>query len=352
MSLGRRAVLAGAVAGAASLVFAEPAGARRILVLGGSRFVGLHFVGAALAAGHHVTLFNRGRSAPGVFPAAEELIGDRTGDLSALHGRRFDAVVDTWGKAPGPVQRTCALLAERTGQYVYISSTSVYDDRGPEAWTEATRVDTIPATGPRTYAHNKLASESEVHTYFGDRAAIVRPAVVVGPYDRSHRFVRWPLRAREGGEMLVPGGPDESLPFVDARDLAAWLVHVIEARLSGIYNVAGALPTIGTFIDECVARGGETTTPVWVDGAWLQAQDLAFDSMPPLHAGGYRRCSSAKAIAAGLRFRGLDMTLDDTLRWWDAQGTGFGELRTLDREREQALLTAWKATRLTGPGGL
>ncbi len=344
----RRTVLAGGIAGAASLMFAEPAGARNILVLGGSRFVGLHFVGAALSRGHDVTLFNRGRSAPGVFPAAEELIGDRTGDLSALHGRRWDVVVDTWGKAPEPVQRTCALLAERTEQYVYISSTSVYDDRGPEAWTEATRLDTIPATGPRTYTHNKLASEAEVNKYFGDRAVIVRPAVVVGPYDRSHRFVRWPLRAREGGEMLVPGGPDDTLPFVDARDLGAWLVHVIEARLSGTYNVAGALRTMGAFIGECVARGGGTTTPVWVEGAWLKAQDLAFDSVPPLHSGGYRRCSSAKAIAAGLRFRGLDVTLDDTLRWWDARGVDFDELRTLDREREQALLTAWRE-RVAGP---
>ena len=348
MIVGRRAVLAGVAAGAASLMFAEPAGARRILVLGGSRFVGLHFVAAALARGHHVTLFNRGRSAPGVFPAAEELIGDRTGDLSALHGRRWDAVVDTWAKAPGPVQRTCALLAEMTEQYVYISSTSVYDDGGREAWTEATRVDTIPATGPRAYGQNKLASEAAVVEYFAERSVIVRPAVVVGPYDRSHRFVRWPLRAREGGEMLVPGGADEQLPFVDARDLAAWLVHVIEARLYGTYNVAGALPTMGAFIDRCVARAGGTTTPVWVESPWLKAQDLAFDSMPPLHSSGYRRCSSARAIAAGLRFRGLDATLDDTLRWWDAQGIGFNALRTLDREREQALLTVWRE-RVAGP---
>ena len=217
----------------------------------------------------------------------------------------------------------------------------VYADRGPEPWTEATRLDTIPAAGPRSYAENKLASESLVTTHFKNgRATIVRPAVVVGPYDRSHRFVRWPLRAREGGEMLVPGGPQETLPFVDARDLAAWLVRVIEARLSGFYNVAGALPTMGTFIERCVARSAAPVTPVWVDATWLKGQDVFFESMPPLHSGGYRRCSSARAIAQGLRFRDLDTTLDDTLGWWDAQGL---TLDTLDRGRERALLSAWRA---------
>ena len=347
MNVGRRLVLAGAVAGAGSLMFAEPAGARRILVLGGSRFVGLHFAAAALSRGHHVTLFNRGQTAPGVFPAGEELVGDRTGDLSALHGRRWDVVVDTWAKAPGPVQRTCELLTDSVDQYVYISSTSVYDDRGPEPWTEHTRVDTIPAAGPRSYAENKLASEDVVHTYFAGRATIVRPAVVVGPYDRSHRFVRWPLRAREGGEMLVPGRPEETVPFVDARDLGRWLVDVIERRICGTYNGGGALPTMGTLIDRCIARGG-AATPVWVDGAWLRTQDAFFESMPPLHSGGYRRCSSAKAVAAGLRFRGLDVTLDETLRWWDGQGIGFAELATMDLARERGLLDLWRRTQLSG----
>lgn len=339
MKMGRRAAIAAAIAGAGSLLFAERTCARRILVLGGSRFVGLHFVAAALARGHHLTLFNRGRSAPGMFPGAEQLIGDRTGDLSALHGRRWDVVVDTWAKAPGAVQRTCELLADGVDHYVYVSTTAVYDDRGPEPWTEATRVHTIPAEGPRSYAENKLVSEALVHTYFGGRATIVRPAVVVGPYDRHHRFVRWPLRAREGGELLVPGNPEESLPFVDARDLGQWLVRMIEARLPGVYNVAGALPTMGAFIDRCIARSAASTTPVWVDATWLAGRGAFFDSMPPLHSGGYRRCSSAKAIANGLCFRDLDTTLHDTLRWWDAEGIA---LDTLDRGREHSLLSEWR----------
>jgi 2'-hydroxyisoflavone reductase len=341
--LGRRTLLAGAAAVGAALALVGSGGARKILVLGGSRFVGLHFVAAALARGHEVTLFNRGRTAPGVFPGAEELVGDRNGDLAALHGRRWDVVVDTWGRAPGPVERSCALLADRVAQYVYISSTTVYDSRGPEAWTEETRLATVSPGGPRTYADNKRVSEQHVMQHFAGRATIVRPAVVVGPHDTHDRFVYWPLRARAGGDMLVPGRPEEPLPFVDARDLGAWLAHVAEARVVGTYNVAGALHPLGDLIDRCVARSSVPATPVWVDDGWLQAQHVAFHSMPPLHYGGYRRCSSARAIAAGLRFRGLDVTLDDTLRWWDGTGRTSASRDTLAPARERELLALWRA---------
>ncbi len=344
-------MLAGGVAAAASLLLAQPAGARRILVLGGTRFVGRHVVAAALARGHHVTLFNRGRSAPGLFPAAEELLGDRLGDLAALRGRRWDAVIDTWAQAPEAVQRSCAQLRAATGHYVYISSTMVYDDRSASAWTEATRLHTVPAAGPSSYTDNKRACEELVLASFAGQATIVRPAVIVGPHDGRLRFVRWPLRVREGGEMLVPGTHDATVPFTDVRDLAQWLTDVIEARLCGIFNVAGALRTMGALIDRCVAMSMSPATPVWVDDAWLRARNVNFDSMPSVHASGYRRCSSARAIASGLRFRDLDDTLRDTLAWWDAFGDP-GRLRdTLDRAREQALLAAWQARPVSARDG-
>lgn len=341
--LGRRAVIAGAAAVGASLALAEPGGARKILVLGGSRFVGLHFVAAALSRGHEVTLFNRGRSAPGVFPGAEELVGDRNGDLAALHGRRWDVVVDTWAQAPGAVQRSCELLADRVEQYVYISSVSVHDSRGPEAWTEETRLAAVSPGGPKTYVDNKLMSEQHVAQHFAGRSTIMRPAVVVGPYDTQDRFVYWPLRARAGGDMLAPGRPEEPMPFVDARDLGAWLTRVAEARVLGTYNVGGALHPFGTLIDRCVARSTVPVTPVWIDDAWLQAQHVSFHSVPSLRASGYRRCSSARAIATGLRFRDLDTTLDDTLRWWDATGRTSASRDTLDPARERELLALWRA---------
>lgn len=336
--LGRRGLIAGAAAVGASLALAEPGGARRILVLGGSRFVGLHFVAAALARGHHVTLFNRGRTAPGVFPAAEELVGDRHGDLAALRGRSWDVVLDTWGRQAGPVRVSCASLEPSVANYVYISSASVYADNGPAPYTEATRVHEIR---PDSYAGDKLAGEAAVREAFVERATIVRPTVIVGPHDPRDRFVRWPLRAREGGELLVPGAPADTLPLIDARDLAAWLVHVVEARVTGTFNV-GSLPTLGALISACVARAGAPVQPVWVDAAWACEQALDFNTVPPLRANGYRGYSSARARAHGLQTRDLERTLDDTLRWWDAQ-PGSRALTDQIRDREPELLRLWRA---------
>jgi len=340
----RRPVLAAlAAAGASLLVGSRPQ--QRVLVLGGTRFVGRHIVAAALAAGHRVTLFNRGRTAPGLFAAAEELHGDRGGDLEVLRGRRWDVVVDTSGTEAGHVRRSAELLASAASRYVFVSSIAVYRAGGAAEYAEEASL--RPSAGERSYGEHKLAGELAVTRWFGARATIVRPAVLVGPHDPYDRFVRWPLRAREGGDMLVPGAPDDVVPLADARDLAAWVVRILAAEIGGIYNVAGAGLTMEALIAGCLRRAGASVVPTWIDAAWLKPRELDFGDVPPLLKPAYQRCSSARATARGLRFRGLDATLGDTLAWWDAERPR--GLRDLARERERELLAEWHAR---GPEGL
>jgi len=312
---------------------------RSVLILGGTRFVGRHIAAAMLGAGHQVTIFNRGRTAPGLFASAEELRGDRDGDLGSLVGRRWDTVIDTSGLRADQVQRSAELLAS-AAHYVFISSVAVYRAGGATEYTEDEPLRPPPAAGERSYGEHKIGCELEVAGRFGGRATILRPAVLVGPHDPSGRFIRWPLRAREGGEMLVPGGPREIVPLADARDLAAWVVQVVEAKIFGVYNVAGPRRTMGDLVGCCVERSGVRVDLEWVDADWLLPRYSDFGDVPPLRSAGYQRCSSARATARGLRFRGLELTVDDSLAWWDAAPPR--RLRDLGRAHERELLAEWR----------
>ena len=230
------------------------------------------------------------------------------------------------------------MLASTVTRYVYVSSVAVYGAGAASEYSEHAPLRAPPTTGKRSYGEHKIGCELEVLRCFDTRATILRPAALIGPHDPHDRFVRWPLRAREGGDMLVPGRPEDPVPLVDARDLAVWVVHIVEAGVTGIYNVAGPLDPMGTLIDHCIARAGVPVTPVYVEAAWLRTRKLEFDSVPPISETNYRRCSSARAIAEGLRFRDLAASLDDTLAWWDHE-----QPRQLkDRDSEQALLAEWR----------
>ena len=319
----------------------------RILVLGGTRFVGRALAGAALAAGDEVTLFHRGRTNPGLFPEAEHVLGDRDGGLAALDGRTWDACVDVSGYLPRLVGDASAVLRDRVERYVFVSTVSVYadlsvprDERGPCATIEDPAEEEI--TG-ETYGALKALCEQAVTEAFRERAAIVRPGFVIGPYDPTGRFPWWAHRAARGGEMLVPASLARAFQAVDARDLADFLLVAARVPLAGAFNAAGPVPPV-TMLDlvEAAAQvsGSDPAVEV-VDDAFLASRgvetELPLWSDDPRFAA-WARVDVSKAIAAGLRFRPIDDTVAATIAHTEVV-PGIG----LEPQREAELLAGWRA---------
>lgn len=334
---------------------------KQILVLGGTNFLGPHFVRAALANGHTVTLFNRGKTNPGLFPDVEQLRGDREqGDLDALKGRAWDACVDTSGYVPAHVAATASLLAGSCGHYQFISSISVYpgfgqsNDRIDESTPTGTvgdaqvaGVDSIRAAMP-FYGPLKARCEAAAETAMPGLVSNIRPGLIVGPGDGSDRFTWWPVRCDRGGDVLAPGDPDARVQFLDVRDLAAWMLHVIEDRIVGVFNATGfAGPvSMAEVLAACKCATANPCNLVWVSEQFLAANKVQpWMQMPlwiPREGRAHTDCT--KAIANGLRFRPIGDTVRDTLQW---AKTGRGDkpfARTgLAPEREQELLDAFRA---------
>jgi 2'-hydroxyisoflavone reductase len=300
----------------------------RLLVLGGTRFVGRHLVAAALERGHEVTLAHRGRTNPDLFPGIERLLGDREGDLSFLSGRRWDAVLDTCGYLPGPVRAAAEALAGSVERYVFVSTFSVYaQPRSPGADEDAPLASLPPGTPEavtsETYGGLKVLCERAVNAALPGRALIVRPGLVVGPHDFTGRFSYWVWRFARGGEVLAPGGPDLPVQFIDARDLGEWLVRCAEAGTTGVYNAMGpGRPlTLGEVLAACrEAGGGAATSVTWVEEDFLLEHGVEPWTGLPLWIPGSRGISfqsvdNRRACAAGLTFRPLAGTVRDTLTW-------------------------------------
>ncbi|HVL31953.1 MAG TPA: NAD-dependent epimerase/dehydratase family protein, partial [Actinomycetota bacterium] len=299
-----------------------------ILVLGGTIFLGRHIVEAARAAGHTVTLFNRGRSNPGLFEDVERLVGDRAGDLSALEGRTWDAVIDTCGYFPRLVRKTSELLAGSVHHHVFISSISAYEDvsrPGMDETTPVGRLDdptTEEITGD-TYGPLKVLCEEAVEEAAPGRALIVRPGLIVGPHDPTDRFTYWPRRIAKGGRYLAPGSPDRGVQVIDARDLARWIIHCVERRTTGVFNATGPqhpIP-IGELFETARRESGSDASPVWVVDDFLTACDVVPWMGLPLwlpdepDSAGFMAVSVERAVAAGLTFRPISETIRDTLEW-------------------------------------
>ena len=344
----------------------------RILILGGTGFIGPHQVRYALARGHQVTLFNRGRQKEDWPGPVEELLGDRnTGDLKALAGREWDVAIDNPTTLPFWVRDAGAALKGKVGQYIFISTISVYaaNDKaadeaaalapyaGKDAMAET--VATLKADVGGLYGPLKAISEGEARRQFGAATTIVRPGLIVGPGDETDRFTYWPVRLARGGKVLAPGDGADPVQFIDARDLAEWTIRLAEARTFGVFNATGParpLPMSGFLAG--VARGVQARPElVWVPTKFLDDQKVdAWSDMPVWVPGqgdsaGFARRSIARARAAGLTFRPLPATAADTLAWFRNQPADRqAKLRSgLTPEREAAVLAAWTKARTARP---
>jgi len=359
----RREFLAAAAAlGAAPVSAASRRPRLRILILGGTRFIGVHLTQLALRRGHRVSLFNRGKSNPTLFPGVEHLQGDRDGRLEALEGHSWDAVIDDSGYVPRHVRLSAELLAPHVQRYVYISSISAYasfakplDEDSPLATMADTSIEKLNAD---TYGPLKALCEQAVQTALPHRTLILRPHIVVGPDDTTDRFTCWPARAARGGELLAPGTPATHTQFIDARDLARFALDGIERELTGTFNMA-APPgtfTFGDLVSTSIRAANALAHPrpparaVWVSADFLTQQKVDPDDLPlwfPMTGpqAAVAEVSAARAMAAGLTITPLALTVRDTLVWHlkRPEAERIHLKAGLDPVREAALLAAWHA---------
>ena len=326
----------------------------RILLLGGTGFLGPHLVENARARGHTVTLFNRGKTHPELFPEVEKLRGDRNGQLDALKGRSWDAAIDTSGYVPRIVKMSADLLSKQVRQYVFVSSISVFPDDVKPGADESTPVQKLTEPGSeevrKHYGALKALCEQAAEASMPGRATNVRPGLIVGPGDPTDRYTYWPVRIDRGGEALAPGAPDDPVQYVDARDLAAWMVQTVERDTVGVFNATGPERPlgIGAMLASCANATAKPASLTWVPEKFLEEHKVsAWEDMPVWTggSGGFSRIDCAKAIRAGLRFRSADETARDTLAFWKSlPEERRKKLRAgLSPEREQVVLAAWKS---------
>lgn len=325
----------------------------KVLILGGTSFLGPHLVQVLQERGHEVTLFNRGNHCI-PFSNVEKLQGDRDGNLEALKERNWDIVIDTSGHIPRIVKESSKLLAHATKHYTFVSTIGVYqdfnrqviDENSPLAQLDDKETEEITE---KTYGALKAACEQMIQDYFPNRHLIVRPGLIVGPGDSTHRFSYWPLRVKNGGEILAPGSPYQYLQFIDVRDLAEWIVTMVEKQATGIYNVTGPAKPLKfeDFLYTCQHEINRNVSFTWVSEDFLiqhQIQDwteiplwLSYKRNMP----GFLSINILKALQAGLTFRPLSNTLRSILDW-NKEKEIQKEKIGLTQEKEQNLLNLWK----------
>jgi len=342
----------------------------KILVLGGTRFLGRHLVAQALERGHAVTLLHRGASASGLFPQAEHRLADRNGDLAAaLAGGTWDVAIDTSAYVPRHVDTAAAALAGRVGCYQLVSTISVYSDDAAPPLIEDSPLATLPDPNPdpeaitgANYGGLKALCEAAAWRHFGTAGClVVRPGLIVGPFDPTGRFSWWVQRLRRGGEVLAPGDPAAPVQFIDARDLAAWMLQRAEAGGTGCFNLTGPMggTTMGEWLETARAVLNPGATLTWIDDATLLAAGVApWMELPlwlPAAQSALHQTTIERARACGLATRPLAQTLRDTAAWLatlpgsepvmppPAAGGPARSQPGMAAEREAALLAAWQA---------
>ena len=328
----------------------------KILIIGGTRFLGRHLVDSALARGHEVTLFNRGKSNPDLFLNIETVIGDREHDLDKLAGREWDAVIDTSGYVPRIVSLSARSLEKSVKRYVFISSVSVYanfskvgiDENDPVGKIEDESFEEI--TG-ESYGPLKALSEKAVQDVFGEsRSLIIRPGLIVGPNDPTDRFTYWPVRVARGSDVLAPEKPEVPVQIIDVRDLSEFIIKLIEENASGIYNATGPDHelTLGTILDVSKQLTRSDAHFHWAPVEFLAENNVQPWSDMPVWVpdtqedAGFSRVDISKAIHAGLTFRPLEETVRDTLEWAKTRPPDHEWRAGLTAEREAEVLAVLK----------
>ena len=346
-----------------------------ILILGGTGFTGPEQVNYALSRGHHVTLFNRNKTRPDMFKGkVDQLIGDLNNDTSALQGKKFDVIIDNPTTAPAWVRNVAQYMKGNTGHYIFISTISVYPDNGTPNADETAPTTPMPDSldaytldrqnWGRYYGALKSRSEKDVQENYPGAFTIIRPGLIVGPLDRSDRFTYWPVRVARGGEVLAPGAPTDVTQFIDARDLAEWTIRMAEMgpqQAGGIYNATGPRQPIpmGEFLNACKDVAHSDATFTWVPWDFLQEQKIrAWRDMPIVvpptgPTAGFSRRNIDHALAKGLTFRPLKVTIKDTLDWnktrpqEDQDKLAAGAVAGISAQREAEVLSAWHAKEKT-----
>jgi 2'-hydroxyisoflavone reductase len=321
----------------------------RILIIGGTRFVGHAMAEAAVDAGHDVTLLHR--NATEELPGATHLLADRNADLSVLDGLGFDATIDVCAYVPGQVRALHRALGDRGGHHLFVSTVSVYrEPDAPGAGEDSPLHPAAPQDATdvtnETYGPLKVTCERMAEEVYGDAGlAIIRPTYVVGPRDMTARYPWWPLRAARGGPMIAPGPAEAPMQCIDARDMGAWTIRLAEGQVSGAFTAARPHTTFGALLDETVAAVGSDAELVPVDGDWLVEQGVDGLQLPLWTEGGPEwslAMATAKAEAAGLTHRPFAETVRDTLAWAQANpDQSTSPQWGMAPEREQELLDAW-----------
>jgi 2'-hydroxyisoflavone reductase len=335
----------------------------RLLILGGTGFIGPPQVRYAVERGHHVTVFNRGRRQTGLPPGVEHLIGDRNGDLEALRTGEWDVVIDNPTTLPVWVRDAASLLRDRTEHYIFISTISVYarydaagvpesaplaEYRGADAFAET--VESLDRD-MGLYGPLKAISEAEAERWFPGRTTVIRPGLIVGPRDPTDRFTYWPARIHRGGEVLVPGEPTDPVQFIDARDLSEWIIRMAEERVAGVYNATGPAVPLGlrSMVEGMRHLAGTPVSFTQVDADFVLDHglnpwsDLPVWVPPEGDSAGFARIDISRALERGLNYRPLATTADESLAWHlsrpEAQRTRL--LAGITPEREAEVLAAW-----------
>lgn len=336
----------------------------RLLILGGTGFIGPTQVHYAVARGHHVTVFNRGRRQADLPPQVEHLVGDRNGDLDALRSGEWDVVIDNPTTLPVWVRDAASILRDRAQHYIFVSTISVYarypgagvpestplaSYTGSDPYAET--LETLDRSGGRLYGPLKALSEAEAERWFPGRTTIVRPGLIVGPGDPTDRFTYWPARIHRGGEVLVPGEPSDPVQFIDVRDLSEWIIRMAEDRAPGVYNATGPASTlgIGSMVETMRPLADEPVRFTHVPADFVLERglnpwsDLPVWVPPDGDSAGFARVDIRRALDRGLTFRPLLETARDTLTWHlgRPEAERARMLAGITAAREEEVLAAW-----------